>query len=322
MSKSSQKQTLSSNRNARHTRGAGLLLFDLDDTIVQAGSIVSPEVLRTLARAREAGYVLSIASGRALCSVNKSILRAGVMEYAVCANGSTVTRLADAALLFHEPMPLADCLDLHDMLRGFKPAWNAFFGSKAYFEWKGASYMLTGRTGAIARTQRYASSKHGLAHKFARLVWRGMRYGWRMLTNRRNRQVFSIWSHVRRAHDGVDKIGCTIPSAEDCTKAVQLLEQDGRFEVIRMGATELEITARGITKGVGATRLMEALGFDAARTIAFGDGSNDLPLTEAAGRFVAVGNAEEAVKAAATDVCPPVDQDGVAVWIEQNLLSQ
>jgi hydroxymethylpyrimidine pyrophosphatase-like HAD family hydrolase len=30
-------------------------------------------------------------------------------------------------------------------------------------------------------------------------------------------------------------------------------------------------------------------------------------------------NADDEVKAAADDVCPPVDEDGVAVWIEQHL---
>lgn len=321
MSRPQSQKTLGPKQDAQHSRSAGLLLFDLDDTIVMAGSIVSEEVLRTLGRAREQGYVLSIASGRPLCAVNKSILRAGVMEYAVCANGSTVTRLADGALLHHVPMALTDCLACHEMLRDFKPAWNAFFGNKAFFELKGASYMLTGRTGALARTQRYSTPERSLARKLLNFAWRGMRYGWRMITNRGSRQVLSIWPHVRRAHGGVDKIGCTIPRAEDCAKAKDLLEQDGRFEVIRMGATELEITARGVTKGVGATRLMEALGFDPSCTIAFGDGSNDLPLTQAAGRFVAVGNADDEVKAAATDVCPPVDEDGVAMWIEQNLLS-
>lgn len=321
MSKSSQGQTLGLNQDARHTCGAGLLLFDLDDTIVQAGSLVSDRVVQTLKAAREAGYVLSVASGRPFCMVNKSILESGAMAYAVCANGSTVTRLEDECLLFHAPMSREDCLDCHDMLLPFKPAWNAFFGKKAYFEWKGASYMITGRTGAVARTQRYASSKRGPVHKALNLAWRGMRYGWRMLTNRSNRNVYSIWPYVRREQNGIDKIGCTIPRAEDCAKAAQMLIDDGRFEVIRMGATELEITARGITKGVGAAKLMEALGFDAQHTIAFGDGGNDLPLADAAGRFVAVGNADAAVKAAASDMCPPVDQDGVAVWIEQNLLS-
>jgi hydroxymethylpyrimidine pyrophosphatase-like HAD family hydrolase len=35
-----------------------------------------------------------------------------------------------------------------------------------------------------------------------------------------------------------------------------------------------------------------------------------------------MGNADDEVKAAATDVCAPVSEDGVAVWIEKNLLGK
>ena len=81
-----------------------------------------------------------------------------------------------------------------------------------------------------------------------------------------------------------------------------------------------DITANGADKGKGIVAMARHEGFDPSRTIAFGDGGNDLPLASAVGCFVAMGNADDEVKAAADDVCPPVDEDGVAVWIEQHLL--
>lgn len=273
-----------------------------------------------MSQAHEAGYLLSVASGRPLCTVNKRILESGVMDYAVCANGATVTRLCDGVHISHTPMLRQDALDCHSMLAPFKPAWNAFFDGKAYFEWKGASYMLTGRTGAVARTQRYSSNRQNVVKRLARLAWRGVRYAWRMLTNSKNRQVPSVRPFLARAKDGVDKIGCTIPDANECARAAQLLRDDGRFEVIRVGNTELEITARGVTKGTGTVELMRALGVSSKDAVAFGDSSNDLPLADVVGRFIAVKNADEKVRLAAYEVCPPVDEDGVAVWIGQNLL--
>ena len=88
-----------------------------------------------------------------------------------------------------------------------------------------------------------------------------------------------------------------------------------------MGATELEITARGVNKGTGVAELMAYMGVSANAAVAFGDGGNDLPLAQAVGRFVAMGNADEELKAVADEVCPSVDKDGVAVWIESNLLA-
>lgn len=308
-------------QDARHPQRAGLLFFDLDDTIVVAGSHVSERVLQALGAAHDAGYVLSVASGRSLASIGTNILRRGVMDYAVCANGAAVVRLADGAMIAHRPMSQADALDCHEMLRPYDPAFNAFVGDKALFEWRGASYMLTGRTGGVARVRRYASASSGPVLRFVRLMWRGMRFGWRLLTNRQYKQVVSVLPHLRRAHGGVDKMGCTIVDAEACSRAALMLERDGRFEVMRMGATELEITARGVTKGTGAAALLRELGFAAQDAVAFGDGGNDLPIASAVGRFVAVGNADDEVKAAASDVCPSVTEDGVAVWLERNLLS-
>ena len=69
----------------------------------------------------------------------------------------------------------------------------------------------------------------------------------------------------------------------------------------------------------GAKELMRYLGIAAEDTVAFGDGGNDLPLAEAAGTFVAVANGDASVKARATYVCPPITEDGVAVWIEDRL---
>ncbi len=320
MSKSPQSQTDSFEQDARHSRSAGLLLFDLDDTIVQAGSYVSQRVLHALEQAHAAGYVLSVASGRALCSVHKEVLKSGVMDYAVCANGSTVTRLEDGRALCHQPLSQKDCLECHEMLLPYGAAWNAFLDDMALFEWKGASYMLTGRTGALARTRRYDAGRKNALRGMARTMRRGMRYVRLSLTNKGHRQVRSVLPYLKRAEGGVDKMGCTIPSPSDCQEAARLLLRDGRFEVVRMGQTELEITARGVTKGAGVRKLIDYLNLRKDDSVAFGDGANDLPMASAVGCFVAMGNAEDAVKAQADSVCPSVAADGVAVWIEQQLL--
>lgn len=54
--------------------------------------------------------------------------------------------------------------------------------------------------------------------------------------------------------------------------------------------------------------------------IAFGDDSNDLEMIKNCGTGIAVSNAIEEVKAAADDICGANNSDGVAKWIEANLL--
>jgi hydroxymethylpyrimidine pyrophosphatase-like HAD family hydrolase len=51
-----------------------------------------------------------------------------------------------------------------------------------------------------------------------------------------------------------------------------------------------------------------------------GDSDNDIPMLQAAGLGVAMGNANERVKAVADWIAPSLDEDGVAATIQQWVL--
>jgi Cof subfamily protein (haloacid dehalogenase superfamily) len=78
----------------------------------------------------------------------------------------------------------------------------------------------------------------------------------------------------------------------------------------------LELASPDVTKASGLEFLARRLGFARERTVAFGDGENDVELLEWAGYGVAVANAHERVLAAADLVCPRVDEEGVAQVLE------
>jgi Cof subfamily protein (haloacid dehalogenase superfamily) len=84
----------------------------------------------------------------------------------------------------------------------------------------------------------------------------------------------------------------------------------------------LEFAALGVSKGSGLEFLAERMGFSAERTVAFGDGENDVELLEWAGYGVAVENAHERVKAVADWVCGPAVDEPVADAIEAILDSR
>ena len=77
----------------------------------------------------------------------------------------------------------------------------------------------------------------------------------------------------------------------------------------------LEFMKKGISKGEALNLLLSDMGIDPADTIAFGDGDNDVSLLEAAGIGVAMGNASEAVKAAADFVTDSNNEDGIARFL-------
>jgi Cof subfamily protein (haloacid dehalogenase superfamily) len=94
---------------------------------------------------------------------------------------------------------------------------------------------------------------------------------------------------------------------------------EGRLYVAKSLPYFLEFASPAVTKASGLAFVAEHLGFEAAETVAFGDGENDVELLEWAGYAVAVANAHERVQAVADFVCPPVQEEGVAQVIERFL---
>lgn len=78
------------------------------------------------------------------------------------------------------------------------------------------------------------------------------------------------------------------------------------------GSGMVTITAAGIDKGTALLALCRALGIDPADAVAFGDSDVDIPMLAVAGLGVAMGNASDAVKAAASMVTGAADEGGVA----------
>ena len=84
-------------------------------------------------------------------------------------------------------------------------------------------------------------------------------------------------------------------------------------------AVYLDITLTGVNKGKALDRLTRSLGVPLERTVALGDGPNELEMFERAGLSVAMANAQPHVRAAAQWVAPAHDEGGVA-WAMHALL--
>lgn len=77
-----------------------------------------------------------------------------------------------------------------------------------------------------------------------------------------------------------------------------------------------DITAQGADKSKGLRAVMDFLGLKKEETMAFGDGGNDIPIVREAGIGVAMGNANEALKAVADYVTASVDEEGIRKALE------
>ncbi len=93
----------------------------------------------------------------------------------------------------------------------------------------------------------------------------------------------------------------------------------GRLFVTRSLPHYVEVGGLDGTKSKALKFLCESWRIDPARTIAFGDADNDVDMLRFVGHGVAVGGMTAEVRQAADAVTPPVDEDGVASYLEEML---
>ena len=100
-------------------------------------------------------------------------------------------------------------------------------------------------------------------------------------------------------------------------EAVELASAHPTTSWMEGDVVDIHVTHSSATKKHGVERIISLLNTTKARTMAIGDSHNDIPMLEAAGFKVVMGNAPEEVKAVADYVTATLENDGVAEAIEK-----
>lgn len=100
-------------------------------------------------------------------------------------------------------------------------------------------------------------------------------------------------------------------------EAIMQRETEGHMHICRSTPYFIELLPPGIDKGIALERLLKGLGMTEDNLMAFGDSYNDISMLSKAGTGIAMGNAEEAVKAVADHVTDTNDNDGVAKALDR-----
>ena len=93
---------------------------------------------------------------------------------------------------------------------------------------------------------------------------------------------------------------------------VKILSSDKDLEVISSAPNLFDVMKKGATKGNALLNLADYLGIPSENTFAIGDSDNDISMIEAAKYGIAMGNASEGVKAAASYITANYDSLGFA----------
>ncbi len=220
-----------------------------------------------------------VATGRMFRSVRPYLEQAGIDEPVVCYQGAVVADPTTGSFLRHEPIPLELARETIETLQEEGFHVNCYVGDELYVA------RLT------SEAERYAGFQHLPIHPVGDLA---------------------AWlSEAPTKLVAIDE-----PEVLDRLEARMKARFDGRLYISKSLPFFLEFASPEVTKASGLAFLAEHLGFTPKRTVAFGDGENDVELLEWAVFGVAVANAHPRVLASADWVCPSAAEEGVAQVIE------
>lgn len=113
------------------------------------------------------------------------------------------------------------------------------------------------------------------------------------------------------------KFGFDVEDDEVREFILKELHARNQFEISNSSLKNIEVNAIGINKARGLTRVCELLGISMANVMAVGDSLNDIAMIKEAGKGIAMGNAQDAVKEAADWVTATNLESGVAKAIQK-----
>ena len=212
-------------------------------------------------------------------SVRPYLEQAGIDDPVICYQGAAVVEPLIGTLLRHEPIPLELAQETIAALQEDGFHVNCYVNDELYV------------TEVTPEAERYAGFQSLPLHAVGDLV---------------------TWL----AEPPTKLVAIDEPEILDGLEARMKERFAGRLYISKSLPFFLEFASPDVTKASGLAFLAEHLGFTAGRTVAFGDGENDVELLEWAGFGVAVANAHPRVLAVADWVCPSAEVEGVAQVVE------
>ena len=258
------------------------LALDLDGTLLTSEDRVSPANREAILEARSAGYAIIIATGRWFEIAESVAQDLGIDGLVISCSGAQVRRLSDRHDVFDVRLPAPFAREVYTLC-----------DTNRCIAWIGA------QDGALLKMEGEAAPGS---------LPPGMR------------QVPALGTH-----GPPDPRVALVQGTAACELIVNALaptwSEKVRFDWSLSGQAKRLLTLTGIEahKGLALAAACHELGIEPREVVAFGDSDNDLELFRASGASVAMGQASDEVKAAATHVTVPGWEDGVAAAVRELL---
>lgn len=277
--------------------------IDIDGTLLDGYSRVSQANIAAVARAQAAGVLVVPCTGRAWRESRHVIEKLDGLSVGVFVGGAVVNRIVDGQsldLAVMEPHVVRQVVqvlcELPEAVLVFRDANLA-----------GHDYLVTGRGSLSPQTQWWFERTGATVRFQERVSDDDLRHTLRVGIVAEGPRVERVSAMLRQALGGQVFL--------QSFAAVQEATPGRTIHV-------LEIFAPEVDKWRGLSYVAQQHGIEAQQIAVIGDEINDVAMLRGAGCGIAMGNAVEAVKAAANYVTTSNDADGVACAIDRLLSGQ
>ena len=267
-----------------------LLVLDVDGTLLNNQKEISPRTLAALLKVQQMGVHIVLASGRPTNGVMPIAEKLELNHYGgyiLSYNGGQIINVQTGELLFENRID---------------PEWIPYFEKKAK---KNDFAIFTYHKDFILTDK--PDNKYVIQE-----------------ANLNKMQIVGVDNFA----EAVDFPPCKCMLASDDEEALIGLENhwkkrlDGVLDAFRSEPYFLEVVPQFIDKGNTLGVLMTKLSVSPEEVIAIGDGVCDVTMLQLAGVGIAMGNAEDSVKACVDKTTLTNEEEGVAVAVERTILAE
>ncbi|MEE0510463.1 MAG: HAD family hydrolase [Peptococcaceae bacterium] len=263
--------------------------FDLDGTLLDGHSQLSPRTKHVMAQLAEAGIPAIVASGRPFSTIPREVLALDAVRYVITGNGVRIYDKHSNRDIYHCSLRKEALDEILHVTQYYPVGYELFIAGQAFAN---RSYLNDPSAFGV---------REGAYHYLIS-----------------TRQPIEDLNQFVQLHAGnIDSLGLSMADQTLKSQLWQRLEHEVEGIYVTSSLPRLiEVADSRAGKGSALAVVLECLGLAADELVAFGDADNDLGMLQFAGLGVAMENGADHLKEAADRIAPPHDQDGVAQILE------
>ena len=270
-----------------------LIALDMDGTLLNEHGILAEESKEALLKAMEQGVHVVIATGRVFSALPQDVVNVPGIEYAITSNGANIIRLEDRETIYSNLIDGSQLDSIMDILEDETIMKEVFYDHQVFAQ-KSCLEHLEDYGIRTEKSQRYT------------------------LTTRQ--PVESALALILENRDKLENINLLFGSEDRRQEVWKRLDAVEGITACSSMPYNLEIGGATTSKAAALDALGEILGVKKEQIMACGDSSNDAAMLRHAGISIAMGNAEDEVKAEAMMVTKTNAEHGVAYAIHKLVL--